>query len=89
MPNNNNNKGWVEEHNVKLLALLNKGPRRGIDYTNLNKDYVEKVIKKHFPSRTYANLNQLYRRKVRAYALNSTLKDGRKLTYKDGKFKYF
>ena len=35
MPNNNNNKGWVEEHNVKLLAHDCNDPSSSSERVNL------------------------------------------------------
>ena len=69
---------WNKDCDTKLLSLLDKRLPRGIDPSNLSKAYIEKVISKFFPTRTYNNSNQLYRKKVRAYNINGTLCGARK-----------
>ena len=65
---------WNRDNDAKLLTLLDKGKRRGIDSLNLDKNYIEgHVIKNFFPDRVYKTFNPLYRRKIRQYNLNKTL----------------
>ena len=54
---------WNKDCDAKLLFLLDKRLPRGIDPGNLSKVYIEGVISKFFPTRTYNNFNQLDRKK--------------------------
>ena len=67
---------WNKDCNSKLLSLLDKRLPSGIDPTNLSKAYIEKVISKFFPTRTYNNFNQSDHRNVQAYNINKTLSGG-------------
>ena len=69
---------WNKDCDAKLLSLLDKRLRRGIDPGKLSKAYIDGVISKVFPTRTYNNFNQLYCKKIQAYNINGTLSGGQK-----------
>ena len=82
------NAKWNNTDDAKLNKLLKLGKRRGIDSTDLNKEAIEAVIKKHWPHRTYKSSAQLFRKKYRTFNLNATLNGSRKPQYKDSKFTF-
>ena len=78
MPKSGN---WNETHDANLSALLKQGKKRGINPTNLKKDYIHIiVIGKHFPDQKfvgYDSFARLYCRKVRVINLKKALQGGR------------
>ena len=81
----NKTKSWGKPDDAKLYSLL-KQKKNGIDPHNLDIDYIKQVIQAHFPHRTYKNLSQLYRKKVRKYNVNESLK-GARSKKKKGKYR--
>ena len=77
MPKSGN---WNKTQDAKLSALLKQGKKRGINPTNLKKDYIQiVVIGKHFPDQKfvgYDSFARLYCRKVRVFNLNKALQGG-------------
>ena len=81
----NKTKSWGKPDDAKLYSLL-KQKKNGIDPHNLDIDYIKQVIQAHFPHCTYKNLSQLYRKKVRKYNVNESLK-GARSKKKKGKYR--
>ena len=68
----------------KLSDLFNKKRNRGgLDCNRKDKDYIEKIRKKHFPLVPYKNFAPIYTRKANQVSTDFRLKGVRKLI---GKF---
>ena len=70
---------WGKEHDRKLLELFDRRTNRGkVSTEDLSKKYIESVLKKHFPGRSYASFSPLFRKKARKYNLDKALEGERK-----------
>jgi len=72
-------KKWGKEDDAKLKELFRRGVRNGgVSTTDLGTKAVKEVNDKYFPNRDYKNFGPLFRKKARAWNLNSTLQGSRK-----------
>tara|TARA_B100000780_G_scaffold251616_1_gene198338 strand:+ start:47 stop:328 length:282 start_codon:yes stop_codon:yes gene_type:complete len=70
---------WGKEHDRKLLELFDRRTNRGkVSTEDLSKKYIESVLKKHFPGRSYKSFSPLFRKKARKYNLDKALEGERK-----------
>ena len=70
---------WGKQDDAKLAALFRKKlSKGGVSPQDLGRDNIEKVRQTHFPERAYRNFAPLFRRKARAFNVESSLAGARK-----------
>ena len=69
---------WTAADDRKLAELFRRGTRNGgIGHKDISPDAIKKLIKLHFPGRTYNLTAQLFERKSAEWILNKDLESAR------------
>ena len=69
---------WTAADDRKLAELFGRGTRNGgIGHKDTSPDAINKLIKLHFPGRTYNLTAQLFKRKSAEWILNKDLESAR------------